>query len=91
MKSTDEAKANLLAVIKHLKYAVDEAKKMGAVKLGILSQGEAGAGKVMCSFACDEFLDDLLLVLGDPPFTPVDQAECAAKRSLDTMHRFDRD
>lgn len=88
MKTADEAKTDLLVVIKHIKYAAEEAKKTGVAKLGILSVGESGAGKVICSFSCDEFIDDLLLVLGDPPITPVDRLECAAKRFLDTMKDY---
>lgn len=79
MKTIDQAKADLLTVLRHLRFAVEEAQKNGAVKLGILSVRSDGGGKIECRFDSD-FLDDLALVIDAQPMTEQDRMDARAAK-----------
>ena len=74
----EEVNVKLLRAIPHFRYAIEEAKKKGAVKLGILSQFADGGGKIEMIFECDEFFNDLAILVGAPPQTTEDNIAASA-------------
>lgn len=77
MRTADDAKHDLLLVIKHVRYAVEEAKTKGQAMLGVLSVQPNGGGKIECRFD-SAFLDDVALLIGAPELTDSDRAGCRA-------------
>jgi hypothetical protein len=62
----DQARINLLAAIPHFKNSVDQAKQSGDVQLGVLSYNEDHSGKIIMSFDCEEFFEDLAVLTTNP-------------------------
>jgi hypothetical protein len=79
-KTVEQAKQDLLAALPHFRYSTAEAKKNGAVKLGILCEYQDGTKKLEVSFACDEFFEDLALVLGAPAQSQEDNLKASARQ-----------
>lgn len=65
-KTVEQARDSLTRALPYFRHAVEEARKKGIVKLGILSENRDGSGKLEMKFECDEFFEDLALVLGAP-------------------------
>lgn len=77
-KTIEQIKQDLLIALPHFRYAVDQAKKEGTVKLGILTNRPDGTGRVVTSFECDEFFDDIATLIGAPPQTAKDNLTASA-------------
>lgn len=84
-KTVEQARNDLLTIIKHLRYAASQATENGKPMLGILSVEPDGGGKIECRLEIGEFLDDLALVIGAPPQTKQDDFECAARKIADMV------
>lgn len=82
MKSIDEAKADLLLALKHIRFAIEQAAKKGTPKLGILSVHDDGSGKIECKMDCT-FIEDVALMLGAPDLSEGDRRECSVRQFLD--------
>ena len=77
-KTVEQARDSLTRALPYFRHAVEEARKKGIVKLGILSENPDGSGKLEMKFDCDEFFEDLALVLGAPPQTEEDSINAKA-------------
>lgn len=82
MRTTDEAKADLLVALKHIRFAIEQARKTGDPHLGILSVREDGGGKVECKMDC-AFIEDVALLIGAEPLSERDRLECSAQQFVD--------
>jgi hypothetical protein len=80
----EEAKSRMLSVLPYIRYAVEQAKKEGDPKLGILAVEPGGAGQVIARFGV-EFLEDVALLLDAPPQTEEDNRNAIAQEFLDTL------
>jgi len=80
-----EARARLLEVIKHLRYASKEASAEGKVQLGILSVKPEGGGRIVASMDAGSFIEDIALLIDAPEHTEDDHLEASAEAFL---HRF---
>ncbi len=74
----EEAKERLLGAIPYLRTAIKDANKEGAAELGILAKQKDGSGRIVCSFDCNEFFDDLCKVIGAPEQTEEDDWKAKA-------------
>lgn len=74
----DAAKERLLAALPYFRKAVSDAKKKGAVQLGVLATNPDGSGNIEVRFEASEFFDDLATVLGAPPQTEEDDMKAKA-------------
>jgi hypothetical protein len=83
-KTAEEARANLLNVLPHIRHAIDVAKAKGTAKLGILCEFPDGGGKVEARFEI-EFLEDLAVAIGAPEQTEEDNQTAAARRLSDMI------
>lgn len=77
-KSIEEARDSLLVAIPYFRHAIEEAKKKGVVKMGILMENPDGSGKIEMKFECDEFFQDIAILIGAPPQTSQDTANAKA-------------
>lgn len=83
MKTVEEAKETLVKALPYFRSAVADARASdheGTVKLAIVHKYADGSGKVGMTFDCDEFFDDLALVLGVGPQTPEDDVKAEAAK-----------
>lgn len=78
----ETAKERLLTVIKHLRFAMKEAEAGGKVQLGILSVLPDSSGKITARFDAKDFIEDVALVIGAPPYTENDEMEAKATKLL---------
>jgi hypothetical protein len=72
-KTIEEARESLLNAIPYFRHAIEEARKNGIVKLGILAEKPDGSGKLEMKFECEEFFADIALVIGAPEQTDQDR------------------
>ena len=84
MRTIEEAKRDLLLVIQHLRFAVEEAQKIGTPRLGILSVKEDGSGRIECKLDC-AFIEDVALLIGAPELSEEDRTACRAKGLMDKL------
>lgn len=85
-KTKEEARECLLQGLPHFRYSANEAKKVGEMKLAIVAYDNKGGGRIVSSFAADEFFDDLALVLDAPAQNADDDMEAKA---VELMQKFD--
>lgn len=81
MRSTEDAKRDLGIALKHIRFAVEEARKAGTARLGVLSVRDDGGGKIECKLDCD-FIEDVALLIGAPDLTDADRTECRANKFM---------
>jgi hypothetical protein len=67
-----EARNRLLQAIPYLRFAVEEAKKDGAVYFGILAIQADGSGNIKAKFEAEDFFKDLDIILDAPAQTEDD-------------------
>jgi hypothetical protein len=79
MRTVEEAKRDLLAIMPYLRFAIEEANKGGRARLGILREDVEGGGKIECRFSC-EFLEDVALLIEAPPMTEEDRLKAKASQ-----------
>jgi hypothetical protein len=77
-KTPEEAKAALLRAIPYFRHAIEEARKLGDVKMGILADKPDGSGELTMRFECEEFFADIALVIGAPEHTEQDESKAKA-------------
>ena len=78
MKTIEEAKLQLTAALPLFRTAANKAKANGTAMLGILSVNPDGSGNVMARFECEEFFEDLALILGVGEITEEQKGEVEA-------------
>ena len=83
-RTLEDAKSDLLIIVNHLRYAVEEAGKNGTAQVAIISKHEDGSGKIECCFDC-ALIDDIALLLSAPAMTDEIRTKCAA---LKFLHNF---
>lgn len=81
MRTAEEARSDLNAFLKHLRFAIEEANAAGKARLGVLSVRPDGGGKIECQFDCG-FVDDVALLLGFAPLSDADRKECRDQQLL---------
>jgi hypothetical protein len=82
-KTVEEAKETLVSALPYFRKAVADARTSdseGTVKMAIVHKYADGTGKVGMTFDCDEFFDDLALVLGAGPQTEEDDLKAEARK-----------
>lgn len=77
-KSMEDIKLDLIEMVKHMRYAVAEAKKEGSVQFGVIAKHIGGGGRVVSTFDCEEFVKDLAVFVGAPPETEADKTKVSA-------------
>lgn len=74
----NEAKERIKSALIYLQYAVEEARKHGFAKLAIVAEMPDNTGKMLASFQCDDFMNDIALVVGAGPLNDKDRATARA-------------
>ena len=77
-----KAGERMRSVINQFRAAVEEAKKEGKAKLGILVEKEDKSGRVVISFDCDEFLEDVATLCDAKPLNQKDITQYKARKFL---------
>lgn len=82
---SDEIRNKMLQALPHMRFAIEEALKANngaTIKIGILAVNPDGTGKVACSFAGTEFVEDLATLLGAGPLTDEERMDARAMKFL---------
>lgn len=64
LKTLEQAKSTLIEALDYMRHSVERAKETGQPHLAIVSKYSDGSGKIIAKFQCEEFFNDLALVLG---------------------------
>lgn len=82
-KTKDAIIEDLRAALPFFRLAISTAKESGkAVKMGILAVNPDGSGDIEAMFDCDEFFDDLAVLVDLPAETEEDVMQYAAARFM---------
>jgi hypothetical protein len=87
MTTQEEIKDKFRSLIPHLQYAVEMAKKERTPGLAITYTREDNSGRIICQFRAEEFLEDLVALIGAPPLSEESRLDARAKDILDHAER----